>query len=254
MAGMSDEAPRSDVVEEAVRVLAAADEQGLPLRLIGGLAVRLHARDGIHPALARAYKDIDVVTERGRGRQASELIEGLGYRPNREFNLANGHRRLLFYDVANERQLDVFVGSFEMCHVVPIAARLDVDPVTIPLAELLLTKLQVVELNEKDQRDILALLFHHDVGDEDGELVNGAHIARLCAADWGLWRTCRMNVERSRAALERYDLAPEQRELVRRRLDALWQRIEAEPKSTRWKLRDRVGDRKRWYEQPEEVE
>jgi hypothetical protein len=165
----------------------------------------------------------------------------------------NAGRRGLFYDLGNERQIDLFVGSFEMCHQIPLADRLDLEPVTVPLAELLLTKLQIVELNEKDQRDILALLLEHEVGDNDDEMVNGGHIARLCAADWGLWRTCKLNVERTREALTSYGLSPAERDSVSARLESLWARVEAEPKTRRWKVRDRVGDRVRWYEEPDEV-
>ena len=248
------EAPLEDVVEEAGRVLRAASERGVPLRLLGGLAVRLHAPDGLHPAVEREYKDIDFVTSRGKSRDAAELLSYLGYEANREFNALSGHRRLLFYDTEHGRQLDVFVGSFEMCHTLPVADRIDLDPVTIPLAELLLTKMQVVELNEKDQRDILALLHHHDVGDGDRETINAGYIARLCASDWGLWRTLKMNVERSAGALPSYGFSAEEQAAIAARLDALWAAIEAEPKSRKWKLRDRVGDRRRWYEEPEEVD
>ena len=140
-----------------------------------------------------------------------------------------------------------------MCHEIPIDRRVAVDPTTIPLAELLLTKLQVVKLNEKDLRDIVAILHHHDVGEADGDTINAARVAELCADDWGLWRTTKMNVERVRDGVEHYDIAAAERDEVERRLDVLWARIEAQPKSRGWRLRDRVGDRKQWYEDPEEV-
>jgi hypothetical protein len=251
---VSDQTPRPDVVEEATRVLDEAGRRDVPLRVIGGLAVRLHAPGGLHPAVVREYKDIDLVTRKGKGRQVADMLTDLGYDANRPFNAMNGNRRLLFYDVPHQRQVDVFVGSFEMCHVIPVADRLELDPVTVPLAELLLTKLQIVSLNEKDQRDIFALLHHHEVGDEDGDVINGRFVARLCASDWGIWRTCRMNLERSREGLASYAFSDEEQARIAGRIDRLWEMIDAEPKSTKWKLRDRVGDRKRWYEEPEEVD
>lgn len=251
---MEADAPRGEILEEATTLLEAAEARGLPLRLIGGLAVQLRAPAGPHPALARTHKDIDFVTARGKARQVTELMRARGYCANEEFNAVNGHRRLLFYDFANERQVDVFVGSFEMCHVIPVAERLTLDQVTVPLAELLLTKLQVVQLNEKDQRDILALLLHHDVGDADGDAINGASIGRLCAADWGLWRTSKMNLERSAEALDGYGLDDDERKLIAARIDRLRSLIEEAPKTVKWKLRDRIGDRKQWYEEPEEVD
>jgi hypothetical protein len=248
-----DDPPRRDVVEEATRLLEGARRHGVALRLVGGLAIRMHATDGLHPAVERTYGDIDLVAQKGKGREAAELLRALGYQASDEFNAINGHRRLLFHDERNARQLDVFVGSFAMCHEVPVADRFELDAVTVPLAELLLTKLQVVELNEKDQRDILALLYHHPVADSDSDVINGARIAALCAADWGLWRTCKLNLERTADALPSYAFSVDERELISDRVRRLWNMIEQAPKSSRWRLRERIGDRKRWYQEPEEV-
>ena len=140
-----------------------------------------------------------------------------------------------------------------MCHVIPVAKRLALDPMTVPLAELLLTKLQVVALNEKDQRDIVNLLHAHPLSDDDAAGINAHYVAGLLAGDWGLWRTSTLNVERVRSGLARYGLAPEQEEIVRTRLDDLRSRIDEEPKRTRWKVRARMGERVKWYEEPEEV-
>jgi len=240
---------RSDVVAEAQRVLDAAGD--VPLRLLGGVAIALSLPGG--PLLPRPYNDIDFITARGEGPTVAKLFEELGYESDHQFNGLNGHRRLLFYDLRNERRVDVFVGRFEMCHMWPLERRLTVPGQTIPLADLLLTKLQIFALNEKDQRDILNLLHGHKLTEQDAEGVNTAYIAGLCAADWGLWRTVTMNVERVRGAVQRFELAPHDEEIVVSRLDDLRKRIDAEPKSTKWKLRARVGERVQWYEEPEEV-
>ena len=165
----------------------------------------------------------------------------------------NGGRRLVVYDMDNGRQLDVFVGEFEMCHKIPIAQRLNLDPRTVPLAELLLTKLQVVRTNRKDVIDICAILLDHDVGETDGETVNAAYIASLLSGDWGLWRTSRGTIETTRAELPSLGLEQAERDLIDGRLTALWDRVEEQPKSFRWKSRAKIGDRSRWYEEPEEI-
>jgi hypothetical protein len=248
-----DDRPLADILSEARRILERASELALPIRLVGGLAIRLHASGSPRSALAREFKDIDLATERGKSREASEFIASLGYAADNTFNTMNAGRRGLFYDVEHARQLDLFVGTFEMCHRVPIANRFHADSRTIPLAELLLTKLQIIELNEKDLRDIFALLIDHEVGTHDADTVNAAYIAKLCSDDWGLWRTSKLNIERAHAGLDQFALSPEERGLLGERLEALWRHIDEAPKSRRWKLRDRVGDRVRWYEEPEEV-
>jgi len=251
---MSDHAPLEDIVLEADRLLEAAVAADVPVRLVGGLAVRMHV--GAEPVIARAYKDIDLVTLKGRGKRVSEFMTAMGYEADRPFNATNGHRRLLYYDPPHGRQVDVFVGTFEMCHSIPITERIELHASAVPLAELLLTKMQIVELNAKDQADILTILYHHDVAEDDGDghAVNAARVAKLCASDWGLWRTTKLNVERTQGALDGSSLTPEQQAVVRERIDRLWERIEREPKSTKWKMRNRVGDKVRWYEEPEEVD
>jgi hypothetical protein len=244
--------PLADIVAEADRVLDAAEAQGVTLRLIGGLAIHVHA----HPmpaALARTYGDIDTATVKGQNRPVTDLLTGLGYDPAQQFNALHGATRMLFHDRPNERKLDVFVNGFELNHSIPITARIDAEQRTIPLAELLLTKLQVVEFTEKDMRDTLALLVGHEVGAGDSETINGDVIAALTAEDWGLWRTTELNLERLREGAGTLGLDDAERQLVLQRINSLWDRIEAEPKSRRWRMRARVGERKRWYQVPDEV-
>src|SRR4029079_9231117 len=203
------------------------------------------------PAFRRTYADLDFVTTKKGVGATTGLFRGEGYGAQVAFNALHGGERLLFFDNDHDRQVDVFVGAFSMCHKIPLDGRLEVDPISIPLAELLLTKLQVVQLNEKDVRDALALLHDPPVGDEDGETVNAARVAALCAADWGLWRTITQNLVACRSFADTYDVPD--RQILDERLDALLEWIEAAPKSRAWRMRSKIGDRKRWYELPEEV-
>ena len=243
----------ADVVAEGERLLERADEEGVVLRLLGGVAIRLRAEGGLSAVFERSYADLDFATMRGDAGGAARLLRAEGYEPHVAFNALHGNERLLFFDGPHGRQVDVFVGAFRMSHTIPLDARLGLEPATLPLAELLLTKLQIAELNEKDVRDALALLHGHPVGEEDGASVNASRIAELCAADWGLWRTFTANLATCREHLGRYALADEERREVAARIDAVAERVEREPKSRAWRLRARIGERKRWYETPEEV-
>jgi hypothetical protein len=242
-----------DVVDEARRLLVAAEQEGLRLRLIGGVGVRLHVQGELNPAFAREIRDIDVVTGKGQGRRAGAFLEAQGYVPNRTFNAMHGARRMLFYDEANGRQLDVFVNTFEMCHVLPVGEHLDRDPLTVPLADLLLTKLQIVTLNAKDRSDAWALLLEHELGSGGVECIDAVRIADLCARDWGLYRTLQINLERLVGELADSGLGDDEQRVIAARVAGLTAAIEAAPKSVKWKARARVGDRVRWYEEPDEV-
>ncbi|MGH3011495.1 MAG: hypothetical protein ACRDMY_06615 [Gaiellaceae bacterium] len=246
--------PLLGIVDEGRRVLTQAEAEGVTLRLLGGVAVVLRARNGLPEPFVRAYQDLDFATSRSAARACASLLQGLGYEPSVQFNALHGNERLLFFDQQHGRKADVFVGRFRMSHQIPLEERLALEPLTVPLAELLLTKLQIAELNEKDIRDSLALLHGHPVSDEDGDTVNGARVAALLSDDWGLWRTFTGNLDVCRGHLVRYDLGDGERQLVAERIHALVERIEAEPKSRAWRLRARIGERKRWYDTPEEVE
>ena len=242
-----------DIVSEGERLLGIASSQGVPLRLLGGVAVRLKAPE-LPPSLARDYKDIDFATTKKGGGAADKLLRQAGYEPHVAFNAMHARERGLYYDEANGRQVDLFIDAFRMCHEIPLGKRLEVETDTVPLAELMLTKLQIIEVNEKDIRDTVLLFHGHPIADHDDGAVNGAHIAALCADDWGLWRTITANLERCRSHVGDYELPGEDRERIEARFDELLQRIEDEPKSRGWRRRAKVGDKKIWYELPEEVE
>ena len=243
--------PLADPVAETRRLIASAQEQGVVLRALGGVAVHLQAPDG-QPRLARRVKDIDLAAPPGSGRAASRFLAAAGYLGDEMFNALRSGRRLLYQDPAHGRHVDVFVGEFSMCHDIPLTGRLDREPLTVPREELLLSKLQIVDLTGNDQSDIYSLLFHHDVGEDGGAGISSAFVAALCARDWGLWRTCQLNIERSLANLETSGLEPQERKTVAGGLQTLWGRIEAEPKGWRWRARSQVGDRVRWYAEPEQ--
>ena len=241
-----------DIVAEGERLLGLAADAKVPLRLLGGVAVRLHASE-LPPSLAREYKDLDfAVPKKGAG-DTDKLLRGAGYEPHITFNAMHARERALFFDDDHGRQVDVFIDSFRMCHQIPLADRLNGVGQTVPLAELLLTKLQIIEVNEKDVRDTVLLLHGHPIEAHDDDAVNAARIATLCAADWGLWRTITANLERCRGHVEDYNLSASDRDRIVTRFDELLGRIEEEPKTRGWKLRAKIGERKRWYELPEEV-
>jgi len=243
-------APLADPIAEARRIIELAESDGLVLRALGGVAVCLQAPDG-NPRLPRKVKDIDLAAAKGASKRAVKLMLRAGYAADEMFNALRGSRRLLFQDPGNGRHLDVFIGEFSMCHDIPMTARLDREPLTVPREELLLSKLQIVELTANDQADIYNLLFHNEVSDDAGG-ISASFVAALCAADWGLWRTCQLNIERGLSGLGESALEPEERTVVAGRLERLRARIDAEPKTMKWRIRDRVGDRVRWYAEPEE--
>jgi hypothetical protein len=249
---MNDTETLPDIAGEARRVVARATEQGELLRIAGGVAFQVRVAGRVQ--LPRPpLQDIDLVAPARSERRIVAALTGLGYAGEKAFNARHGDHRLIFWDEPRERKLEVFVGTFVMCHELPLAERLDFEPETLPLAELLLTKLQIVELNEKDMADMHSLLITHDVGAVDGEEINSGRIAALCANDWGLHHTVTRTLARLREDPPSYTLTSEQRDAVNDRIDRLERAIEQKPKSLAWRMRAKVGERVRWYEEPEEI-
>lgn len=235
---------------EGDRLISAAEEAGVTLRLLGALAFQRRCpRYGpLQEVLGRHYTDIDLA---GYGREARgirKLLTDQGYREDRGVYVESEGSRFVFEHSENGLHLDVFLDKLEFSHTIWWAGRLEVDEVTIPLAEMVLEKMQIVEINEKDLIDTIIVLLEHPLNDTDGEAINLGQISRLCAADWGLWRTTTMNLEKVAQMAETYpQLEAEEKRRVREQVDAVLARIEREPKGRKWRWRARVGDRKKWY-------
>jgi len=244
--------PVADPVAEGRRIVEAAAARAVPLRALGGVAVAMLCPSSRRPPLARSYADVDLATTKAAKGEVVGLLESLGYTGDKEFNMLHGQRRLYFWDDHAQRQIDVFVDEANLCHRIDLKRRLEIVPLTLSLADLTVLKLQVVETNEKDYLDLCAIFADHELTRDDSG-VNVTYIADLAAADWGLWRTLGIVAERSEqfaSELPGFEAAG----LVAERLRRLRRELDVVPKSRGWKLRARIGDRKRWYELPEEVQ
>jgi len=248
--------PHQDIVEEMNRLLAEANEKKIHLRLIGGLAIKFHSPSANHRALQRSYPDIDFVAPKRDKRKLEAFFGSLGYLPEKNFNLVNGDRRQIFCDAETGRRIDIFVGDFEMCHKLPMKNRLEAHPVTVPLAELFLSKTQIIELNHKDVLDIISLLLDNEIGFNDNGVINIDRIIRLCLKDWGLYKTLMITLSKVENILmdQNPGLVPEQQQRVLAQIKVIRRLLDRVNKPILWQVRDRVGTRLRWYAEVEEVD
>jgi hypothetical protein len=248
-------APLGDVVAEGRRLVESATD--LRVRLLGGVGVALHDHRRVPAALERGYGDLDVVVPPKSTRQMTATMTRAGYIPNERFNALHGAQRMLFYDTDNKRQVDVFVGVFAMCHRLDLSRRLDQHPYSLDAADLLLTKLQIHEINRKDLIDAVRLLLTHENvdiagGDRRTDAMSVERLRSVTSTDWGWYTTVTDNLQLVRAAASEL-LEPEDAGLVESRADEIHSGLTAAPKSMRWKARSVVGRKTAWYELPEEV-
>ena len=218
-------------------------------KLLGGAGIHLHSPSASRPPLKRKYGDLDYAIPKKDRKAVLALFPSLGYEANERFNLMNGDSRLYFYDAGHSRQVDIFIDVFKMSHVIDLRGRLDDDGPCCSPADLLLSKLQIYEVNRKDLVDVIALLLDHEVG-TGNDAIDATYIARVASQDWGMYRTLQLNIDKLIATVEEIEV---DRGVVRSRIDEVWKVVEAQPKPLKWRLRAQVGDRMTWYELPEEV-
>jgi len=254
--GEQSETERGKFENELKRIIEASNNAGLMLRVIGSLAFQMHCpKYGyLQAAMGRAYTDIDFAAYRKQTKEIRSLMAGLGYAENREVSIISEGSRSIYENHHNKLHIDVFFDKLDFCHVISWDGRLEVDKPTIPLSELLLEKMQIVKINEKDVVDTIMLLLEHPLGVNDQETINMANVAKLCSADWGLWRTTTMNLDKvGRLAVGYPQLEEEHKSQVVAQVKKAMEFIEAEPKSMAWRIRARVGDRVKWYKEVDEV-
>jgi hypothetical protein len=244
----------SDIREEARRLAEAAVTLGLSARLIGGLAIWLRCPSVRQGPFERSYDDMDFAIAAGAATKFKALLMTQGYLPDQFFNGLHGATRLYYGEPTGRWSIDVVIDELAMSHTLDLRGRLDGPAPTVTLADLLLTKLQVWEINRKDLGDTLCLLADHALTEDDAD-VEGISLPRVRSVlgkDWGFCHTVLRNAPKM-AALWSQERVPGAANDVAAQVASLVQAIDAAPKSRAWRLRSRVGERIRWYETPEEV-
>jgi hypothetical protein len=239
---------------EADRILHFARECQITIRLLGGIGVWFSSPSAAKPPYARQYNDLDFVALRRQSAKVESLFSDLGYRTKGLFNKLQGDSRLQFFDERDDRRVDIFLDKFSMCHEFDFRDRLELAERTLSPADLLLTKLQVVEINKKDILDSVVLVLDNPLADGNrvkGQFVEKNRIVSMAASDWGNYRTFSMNIRKILEMLPSMQIPEADKSKVTRRLSDLLKAIEDSPKSMSWKLRARVGDNVRWYVLPE---
>lgn len=166
------------------------------------------------------------------------------------FNKLHGAERLKFLKEDLQLIVDIFFG-FHMCHSFDFSKRLHLDPQTLSVSDLLITKLQIVQQNEKDLLDIIALVGDHELSEKDEpEHINMQYIGQLCGENWPIWKTFTITIDKVLPLVNSYEPEPARQKVVANRLKRLREAIDSTPKSLSWKMRARVGERVKWYEEP----
>ena len=244
---------KKDVYEEALELTGLLQKEGIRFKLLGGMAFKMICRSSMNGPFARTPVDIDMIIHRKDTLKVSSLLKQRGYAPRERFNALYGAKRLIFNDIENDRRIDIFVEIFEMCHKFDFSNRIDREGVALSPADLLLTKLQIIQTSNRDYKDILSVFYDFKVQNEDrSDVIDSNYISSICAEDWGIYKTVTDNLTSIRDSIDRFGIDLATQERIVNSIESLISEIEGKKKSLQWKLRSRVGTRVKWYVLPEE--
>ena len=240
-------------VAEGLSIVDDAQEQGLKLRILGSLAYRIHcpANLQLFEAMERALTDIDFAADRRQTRDIKKFLIARGYEEDQRMTASTEGKRYYFEDPTNGLGVDVFYDELFFCHPIPLRDRLVLDSPTITTCDLLLEKMQIVELNLKDVKDTLVLMLEHPVVENptSTEEIDGGYIAKLLSGDWGFYYTVNQNLDKVERFIPEFEMiTPDQGALILSRINDLRKLIEEAPKSRKWKMRAKIGTKKQWYQ------
>jgi len=266
VAALTDE----EIIEEAVRIVDAARERGVVLRILGAIAIRIHSKglEEFHKRLGRlgsaerSFTDIDLVAYSSQRGDVRKLMEKeLSFNISRQFLLLYGKERLVYYHPQNLYHVDIFFDKLAFSHDIPFGklgkGRLELDYPTITVTDLLLEKLQIHQINEKDIKDIIVLLKAHELGSDDNDVINVNYLSQLLGDDWGFWMDATENLKKTLVFAKRYRdesiLSDSDLEEIEAKIGKLLEILETCPKTKRWQKRAKQGTKKKYWRDVEEL-
>ena len=246
-----------DFGQEALRVVNEGEKTEILLRLLGATAIMVHCpKYGyLFKSFGRSLTDLDFATYSKFRGKLEKFFVNLGYRSDRRTSYYFGQERHRYFDDVNARVVDIFFDKLNFCHPVLFNGRLELDSPTITLTDILLEKMQIVKINEKDIRDTIIMLREHPVRDNEEESVNASYVSKVLANDWGFYYTATTNLNNVKNFLDKYEaLTQEDRQDISSKIGTLLKRIEDEPKSMKWRARAKIGTRRKWYTEVEDFQ
>lgn len=246
-----------EFVDEALRLVHEAEKRGIKLRILGSIAYRLVCPEYLHlfEGMKRVLTDVDFAGEKRHNPEIRDFMINEGYEPDEGVYMASEGARHIYLHPRTKLNVDVFADELYFCHRIPFEGRLDLESPTICTTDLLLEKMQIVEINLKDFKDTLVLLLAHPLSHQQPgpRSIDTDYIVDRMCRDWGFYYTFTNNLKRVPDHLSEFpSISREEGNVVRARVRELLDRIETAPKTLFWKMRAKIGTRKRWYQEVSE--
>jgi hypothetical protein len=260
------EYPKPDeFLAEARKLIEDAQKQGMLLRVMGPIALHFHFPEYVDLYRRmerlgdRVFTDIDFASYGKFRGKIVPFFQTQGYELEKRAAMISGNTRHIYFG-SRVPMIDVFFDQLAYNHPIDYRGRLEIHPYCVSLTDLLLQKLQIVQINDKDLKDAMLLLLAASLGEVDVENVKPAggsaptgkinvrYLVKLMSDDWGFYHTSTMNLAKIKTAVDQVPvLTDPQRVQIRERVDTLVQHLENAPKSGKWKGRAKMGTKKPWY-------
>jgi hypothetical protein len=246
-----------EFVDEALNLVRDAEAKGIRLRILGSIAYRLQCPNNLHlfEDTKRVLTDVDFGAEKKQNRAIRDLLTARGYVPDEGIYVASEGARHAYLHRETGLNVDVFADELYFCHRIPFKDRLELDSPTICTTDLLLEKMQIVEINLKDFKDTIVLMLEHPLSHQQPgkKSIDTDYIVDMMRRDWGFYHTFTTNLKRVADHFGEFpSIQASQLKLIRDRIDELLTILETAPKTVGWKMRAKVGTRKRWYQEVSE--
>ena len=246
-----------EFVDEALGLVRDAEAEGIRLRILGSIAYRLQCPNNLHlfQDTKRVLTDVDFAAEKKQNRAIRQFLAARGYVADEGIYVASEGARHAYLHKDTGLNVDVFADELYFCHRIPFKDRLDLDRPTISTTDLLLEKMQIVEINLKDFKDTVVLMLEHALSTEQAgpKAIDVAYITGMMRQDWGFYYTFTTNLKRVPDYFGEFpSIEDRQRTVVQDRVKALLEAIESAPKTLGWKMRSKIGTRSLWYQEVSE--
>jgi hypothetical protein len=236
------ESGRTDRISESLRIIREGEKQGIILRMIGGLAVRAHCED--LEFCEREYGDVDLVALGKQVVKIRSTFDSLGYSEDLSTTRSTDGTQLLFRQDDSQDHVDVFLDKLRMEHTIDLRDRLQIEDRTISVSDIIITKLIIHVMNEKDYRDIFTIMKDMELGREDRPgVINVSYLASICSKDWGLFQDINSKIDECLQVMSHYNFSQPESDLIRTRFQSIKEAMDSEPKSLKWKMRSLMGSR-----------
>jgi len=244
-------------VDEALTLVREAEAEGIRLRILGSIAYRLQCPNNLHlfEDTKRVLTDVDFGAEKNQNKAIRQFLIARDYVPDEGVYMASEGSRHVYLHKDTNLNVDVFADELYFCHRIPFKNRLDLDSPTICTTDLLLEKMQIVEINLKDFKDTIVLMLEHPLSHQQAgpKSIDTDYIVDMMRRDWGFYHTFTTNLERVPGHLSEFpSMKKEEHAVVRSRIDELLKVLDEAPKTLAWKMRAKIGTRRQWYQEVSE--